>query len=274
MEIRKGEFVYEIGDHGAIIVMADSQKKTDKLLYSWNEGLTWNELTMDLPFEVENIVIEPSSVSQRFLVHGRTDSKGVTFSVDFSNYYEPICKNPDKAGNVNSDYELWIPHNAISNSCLMGRKIEYVRRKQYAECFNGIEFERPKFIENCVCTRYDFECDLGFYADKTEKCVKIPGYDSEDNECDENDVVKVSKGYRKVAGNTCYGGVSYNYEPTVLPCSNTFGKNAFAIMAVVVICIIVVFLKQHGQGVVEYVKSWNPEYISKKGCIAIVYSKR
>jgi hypothetical protein len=40
-EIRKGPFIYEIGDHGALIVMAKHGVPTNEILYSYNEGKTW-----------------------------------------------------------------------------------------------------------------------------------------------------------------------------------------------------------------------------------------
>lgn len=43
-EIAKESHIYEIGDHGAIIVMAPDQRATRHVLYSWNEGLTWNKV--------------------------------------------------------------------------------------------------------------------------------------------------------------------------------------------------------------------------------------
>ena len=42
-EVAKGSHIYEFGDHGALVVMADDQQATTKLLYSWNEGISWNE---------------------------------------------------------------------------------------------------------------------------------------------------------------------------------------------------------------------------------------
>merc|ERR1712096_214512 len=64
-EVRKGSHIYEIGDHGALLLMADDQKATNKLFYSWNEGLTWESLEFaDDPVDVTNIVTEPNSISQ------------------------------------------------------------------------------------------------------------------------------------------------------------------------------------------------------------------
>ena len=41
-----------------------------------------------------------------------------------------------------SDYETWTPNGKISPTCLLGKKVTYVRRKRDAQCFNGEEFER------------------------------------------------------------------------------------------------------------------------------------
>ena len=40
-EVAKGSHIYEIGDHGGIIVLANDQMATTTLYYSWNEGLHW-----------------------------------------------------------------------------------------------------------------------------------------------------------------------------------------------------------------------------------------
>ena len=41
-EIHKGSNIYEISDHGGLILMASDQEVTTKLAYSWNEGMNWN----------------------------------------------------------------------------------------------------------------------------------------------------------------------------------------------------------------------------------------
>ena len=231
IEVKKGEFIYEMGDHGAIIVMADSQKATDTLYFSWNEGLTWEQMILDSPFEVENILIEPTATSQKFLMYGEREGKGVTVSVDFSAYHEPECMNPTKPGSSDSDYEVWSPNDGRSGDCLMGRKVEYVRRKQDAECFNGQEFERPKFIENCECTEEDYECDIGYIRDDSSICSRIENYQIEDPVCGDNQFMQIPTGYRRVAGNTCIGGVSSELEPRIVQCSEESSYIWYAVLA-------------------------------------------
>lgn len=38
----QGSHIYEFGDHGAIIVMANDMHETSSISYSWNEGASWH----------------------------------------------------------------------------------------------------------------------------------------------------------------------------------------------------------------------------------------
>jgi len=52
-EIAKGSHIYEISDHGGLIVMANDQKAVTEIQYSWNEGLSWNAIKISgTPVEV------------------------------------------------------------------------------------------------------------------------------------------------------------------------------------------------------------------------------
>ena len=68
---RPGSYIYEIGDHGAIIVIAKKGEPTTEIEFSWDEGITWQSLTIsEVPFYVQNIIIEPNSISQQFILYG------------------------------------------------------------------------------------------------------------------------------------------------------------------------------------------------------------
>jgi len=63
-EVRKGSHIYEVGDHGGLIVMAKNEGLTKEVFYTYNEGLSWHELEISSePVTVTNIIIEPNSVS-------------------------------------------------------------------------------------------------------------------------------------------------------------------------------------------------------------------
>ncbi len=62
--VKPGSYIYEIGDHGALIVIAKKNEPTTEIEFSWDEGLTWTALTIsEIPIYVENIIIEPNSMS-------------------------------------------------------------------------------------------------------------------------------------------------------------------------------------------------------------------
>ena len=69
--IRVGVHIYEIGDHGALIVIAEKNKPTNKIEFSWDEGESWDSLIISSrPIFVDNVIIEPNSISQQFMVYG------------------------------------------------------------------------------------------------------------------------------------------------------------------------------------------------------------
>ena len=97
-EVAKGSHIYEFGDHGALIVMANDQKATTTLKYSWNEGMSWESFEFtDRPMDVVNIIIEPTATSQNFVVYGAFRRKpngeyeGVVISLDFGELHQRAC---------------------------------------------------------------------------------------------------------------------------------------------------------------------------------------
>ena len=62
--VRMGVHIYEIGDHGALIVIARKNAPTNFIEYSWDEGESWAHLVIsERDIFVENIIIEPNSIS-------------------------------------------------------------------------------------------------------------------------------------------------------------------------------------------------------------------
>lgn len=158
-------------------MLAKHLSPTNELLYSYNEGKTFHELRIsDSNLLITNIIIEPLSISQQFVIYGLEDSnegqkKGVIVTVDFASLHEPQCKGVERPGDAQSDYELWTPNDGRHDQkCFMGQQVSYIRRRQEAECFNGEELERKIYRQFCECSENDFECDVG-YERKDGKCV-------------------------------------------------------------------------------------------------------
>jgi len=204
---------------------------------------------------IKNIIIEPSSTSQHFIVYGESQNKkgqkfGVVVGLNFGSLHEPQCRNPEEPDTEHSDYEKWSPSDGKDGHlCLMGHKTIYVRKKREAECYNGINFERKSIIENCTCTDDDYECDEGFTrTDSSEPCTPIePTQHKVPTEgevhqppADCKGYFTISKGYRKIPDNTCINGVKY--DPIIIPCPYSGLFSSLGMVFFLLILIIVVIL--------------------------------
>lgn len=231
MEAHKGPYIYEYGDHGGLIVMADDLRKTNQIVFSWNEGQSWFDFELgQFSIEVDNIVAEPNSSSVEFLVYGTRNDVGVLYHLDFNALGQPLCKGLWAADSVSSDYETWSPTSgSFSDKCILGRKITYTRRKQTSECFNGKDLKRTVDKKACECTPEDYECETGFTR-------KVGSY-----ECKPNDPTLTIEGctsssyfyanaYRKVPGDICVNGWVPEKVPVPCPAHAPFNRSKWKMM--------------------------------------------
>jgi len=258
LEIAKGEHVYDMADHGGLLLMSrlhGNNRHQAEILYSWNEGLTWESLQITTTnATIVDIFTEPDSVSQQFLVHTEKVKEGpdkttiktsAIFSLNFENLHQRACVGEDRPGTSSSNYEIWTPYDGRQGQeCLLGRKISYVRRKRDSECFNGIKFESPISIENCECTEEDYECDFGFIRkDLTANspCVPVVNISyAPPAECPAGSTYMVTNGYRKVSGDSCEKGVLH--DPIVIPCPTTLMSGSGVIILILLFVIVILLL--------------------------------
>lgn len=210
------QFLLAFGDLGSLLLMASHNLE---LKYSWNFGLNWTTFkipNMHTETKITRILSHPFSNAQEFLLIGeRGDdetSSGVIVLLDFSELKPLQCKSPE-------DYEIFTP-KTYEESCILGRKVSYMRKKPDAECYNGWEFEPIQKQENCECTINDYECDWGFYK-LNGACEAISVRLVQTNfstECynERKPQYVFSKGYRKVLGNSCVGKTVF--DPVLLEC--------------------------------------------------------
>ncbi len=139
-EVAKGSHIYEFGDHGGLVVMAYDEGSTDSIMYSWDQGVTWQTHKIsEIALQVENIIIEPEAISTHFVIYGwQDDSVGVLIYVDFSELHDlTTCAGHDSPDTPHSDYETWSPSDGrLGGKCLLGHKVSYTRRKRVSQCFN------------------------------------------------------------------------------------------------------------------------------------------
>mmetsp|Transcript_124552 Transcript_124552/g.248482 ORF Transcript_124552/g.248482 Transcript_124552/m.248482 type:complete len:879 (+) Transcript_124552:80-2716(+) len=233
MEAHKGAFIYEFGDHGGLVIMADDVRKTKQVVFSWNEGVSWYDFEVsEYTLEVDNIVTEPNATSTKFVMYGTRGESGVLYHLDFEALGQPLCKGVWAADSVSSDYETWSPADPKgSEKCMMGKQVTFTRRKPTSECFNGEEFERPVNRKNCACTESDYECEIGFARSVGSMECKYTddGSVPAPDRCKSLEEFKATA-YRKVTGDTCEGG--WRPEKVTVPCprSAKFGKGAASVL--------------------------------------------
>jgi len=263
-EVRKGTGVYEFADHGAIMVVGSNQYKTDSIKYSWDEGLTWQSAQLGTSMEIDNIRTEPKATSQKFVVTGRTTmGKGHIAHLDFAAMHQRQCQGEDSPGHGGSDFEIWSPRDPAGgseSSCVLGRTIQYTRRKQSAKCFNGVERERQTIRDNCPCTKVDFECDMGYEKEgegDSAQCMpsQKENYPAEEEEfnrdmetlynkpdklnyfCNkyaDKEEFYVPSGYRRIPGDTCFGGLDL-HEKHMECQSRSVSHTGFGVLIILVI---------------------------------------
>ena len=219
-----GRHIYKLLDHGALfasiaITNPFLLNNTNKVEYSCDEGRTWNFAM--LPNQLSRVVgvaAHPAAKSNVLKIFGADISDRQMFAwtiwkVNFSAIFDYECSD--------GNYTMWTagPEN-IGNSCILGQKYVYERKKEGICCSYGIDYQRKTNISLCPCTMADFECDFGFKRDE------IGGYCSPTSfaslnppvNCPEGEEYVQSKGYIKIKGDKCQGGIENEIMPVTKMC--------------------------------------------------------
>ena len=160
--VMKGNFMWEYGDQGSIIVIVKEDVATRSVFYTLNEGKDWVEYPFsDTDYAVGAISTVPSDKSRNFILWGKesgSDSKIATINLDFTGLTDQRCKLDEQDPEA-GDYYLWEPKHPLQDgNCLFGHVAQYHRKKLDSDCYNGLEIRHLHNIaRNCSCTREDFE---------------------------------------------------------------------------------------------------------------------
>ncbi|SMQ45937.1 unnamed protein product [Zymoseptoria tritici ST99CH_3D7] len=226
--VAEGNWMWEYGDHGSILVIVKEGEPTKSVQYSLDEGRSWKEHEIGEEMVVSAITTVPSDTSRNFLLWGKIGSSLATINMDFSGMKErsTLCKL-DEQNPKADDYDLWSPSHPLSeNNCLFGHVAEYHRKRPDHDCYNGKGFPHLHNIaQNCSCTREDFECDYNYERHHNGECVLVSGLEKPDpaavckknpNQIEYYDIT----GYRRIPLSTCEGGKMLDYTSTTRPCPN------------------------------------------------------
>jgi hypothetical protein len=104
-EVPKDAHLWEFGDSGSILIMANDEEPTVHVPFTTDEGLNWREYKFTDEIRVRAIVTVPSDTSRRFMLFGtyRRSYESVAVHLDFSALtglqctYTPILLPPSDA---------------------------------------------------------------------------------------------------------------------------------------------------------------------------------
>lgn len=215
--VQKGQWMWQYGDQGSIIVLAQVGKSTKTIKYTVDEGRKWEEWQFsDDDITITDVTTLRSGASRNFLIWGMKDGKVVTINIDFSGLADREC-------DTNEDYYFWSPkHPFQNNNCLFGHQSQYRRKKTDAKCYNGFRIQHQYNVRNCTCERTDFECDYNFELDKSGGCKLVKGLQpiTADEACASPDQISYwdPSGYRRIPLTTCVGGKEMDKQTTEHPC--------------------------------------------------------
>jgi len=144
-EVHKDAHLWEYGDSGSVLVLANDEEATDHVTYSTDEGLTWREYSFGDNLRIDSILTVPSETSRKFILLGKrpndSNSKSVIVHLDFSRITERKCEwigGLVIAGGslivfvlgvlsiddpLHDDMEIWSPAESRDEQCLFGRQV-------------------------------------------------------------------------------------------------------------------------------------------------------
>ncbi|KAI9838651.1 MAG: hypothetical protein M1819_004965 [Sarea resinae] len=225
-EVKKGTYMWEYGDQGAIVVIVEESTPTDVIFYSLDEGETWTEYKFsNEKMQIQQISTVPSDTSRNFLLWATTPGgDGIaTVNLDFSGLTDRQCTLDEESPEEGGDYYLWEPrHPMQDNNCLFGHVAQYHRKEPQAECYNGRKIDHLHSIaRNCSCTRQDFECDYNFQRQNDGSCALIGEMPDHSQICrDDPNTLEYWKptGYRRIPLDTCSGGRELEFSGQSIAC--------------------------------------------------------
>ncbi|KAJ9094955.1 hypothetical protein QFC21_005747 [Naganishia friedmannii] len=214
-EVHKDAHLWEFGDSGSVLVLVNDEGPVDHVIYSTDEGLSWNEYAFDKRLRVKSIQTVPTDTSRKFMLIGGAPGEtenNVIVHLDFSQITTRKCilntEDPNR-----DDMELWSPSESRDDQCLFGRQTLYHRRLRDHNCYIGETLEQSrKVVKNCTCTPQDFECEFNYYRNPVRDCVLVGGAtplsrDTQEEQCVGFEPYWYERtAYRKIPYSSCEGG--------------------------------------------------------------------
>ncbi|CAK9806758.1 Sortilin-related receptor [Anthophora plagiata] len=235
-QVLKDYYFFNMGDHGGLLVAVKyfkSHGETRDISYSIDEGETWQSYQFnEKMLRLYGLMTEPGENTTVFTMFGSASGQHqwLIIKVDLRNVFERSC--------TEDDFKFWSPSSLDQPvmSCVLGRKETYQRRAARANCYTGVDYDRPIKTEICPCDFNDYQCDFGFERDGNPyHCIRTKSMRFYDpyaipSTCAPGNFYNRTKGYKKIADDECVGGLARNFEPDEIPCPME-EKPAFLLVA-------------------------------------------
>ncbi|KAG0326544.1 vacuolar protein sorting/targeting protein PEP1, partial [Podila humilis] len=222
-KVHDHDTVYEFGDEGGVLVLADRAAPTTEAMFSYDFGSTWKKAAFsDTPILIQSVTTEPTSSISKITITGIQtggDTQFVISTLDFSQRRDCVF---DKGNKEKNDFEKWSPFENEDDRCILGQDISYWRRKPDRVCRVNDKDGQPDIEQiTCKCTARDYECDIGFFRDDSGGCQRF-GYDPEKpKNCD--GTYSASAGFRKISASKCTGGEDLSKKMAERQCGHAAG---------------------------------------------------
>jgi len=213
--------LYEFGAQGSILVAVEDAV-TDTIKWSLDYGKKWEKMKLEHKFTPIALTTTPDSTSLKFLMEATRGSgsklEPYLYALDFNDLHEDVCKE--------KDMEKW-PARVDEKGepiCVMGHIQYFWRREADKHCIvKSAAFEDPRMeMEDCKCTKEDFECDYNFVR-KDGECVPSGVLQPPSGVCKgDKTTFKGPSGYRLIPGNTCErkNGIALDEQEKEWDCSD------------------------------------------------------
>jgi hypothetical protein len=145
---------------------------------------------------------------------GNKKTQSVIYYLDFSE----TLRDCTGAESATADFEQWEPRGSFQSPCMLGHETKYTRRKRDVACLTGKAHMRKSFVRDCPCQEDDYECDIDYHRPHQKGgCIVDAGVEANKtlsilHQCsvpESKGLYYDPNGYRKVAGDTCIGGIAH-----------------------------------------------------------------
>ncbi|KAJ8370221.1 hypothetical protein SKAU_G00102490 [Synaphobranchus kaupii] len=210
----QGPHHYAILDSGGLLVAVEHNPSLpiSQIKFSTDEGQCWHTYNFTKePIYFTGLASEPGARSMNVSIWGYRESLitqyWVSVTIDFNRLLTRNCDT--------KDYVEWLAHSDDisdpTDGCMLGYKERFLRLRKDSVCWNGRNYLVNKQPTPCTCTLDDFMCDFGYYRlENSSECLEQPDLKGHALEfCLHGKKEQLqTRGYRKIPGDKCEGGVS------------------------------------------------------------------